>query len=106
MSMEKKNEIVVKFQELLNNDSFESIIQEAEALINDFHKIVEEQEAHLLNEFKSAGGDPIMFEYEKDQEDHKFKELTNLFTDRKSKHKKQKIEADNEKLKEKRQVIE
>ena len=59
--MEKKNEIVVRFQELLNNSSIESIIPEAESLMNDFQKVAEEQQAHLLNEFTSSGENPNFF---------------------------------------------
>lgn len=101
-----KQEINEKLEQLLNNQPIEQMLEEGDKLEEEYQRASEEREREALEAYKEEGGHPEDFTPPKDPEDSRFKELINIFHDRKSKYQKEKEEEEKRGIEEKKQVIE
>jgi len=101
-----KQEINRKLEQLLNNQPIDQMLEEGEKLEEEYQRACEEREREALEAYKEEGGHPEDFTAPKDPEDSRFKELINIFHDRKTKYQKEKEEEEKRGIEEKKKVIE
>jgi len=77
-----KQELIDKFQELIQQEQINKVKDEANALIQAFEKEKHEAIKTEKKAFVAEGGDPHYFEPSKDPLDSKFKEIENIFSDK------------------------
>lgn len=104
--MMEKKEIIDQLAELLKGEDIEKIAAEVPSLEEQYEQALEEKVQTEKETYIAEGGEEHDFSPEKDDEDHRFKELINLFNDRFKKHRDEQKALWQENLDQKLQVIE
>lgn len=100
-----KREIINRFEELLKNEQLEEIRAEVETVEHEFEQAADELEASQRAAFVAEGGDEEEFELKLDDEDHRYKELLNIYTDRVKEHEAALAKSEQENLEIKQKVV-
>ncbi|MDX2001470.1 MAG: DUF349 domain-containing protein [Chitinophagales bacterium] len=101
-----KREVIEKLEALLRNEDMDLIAAELEGLETDFQKATEELEQQQREAFEASAEEGTEFAPQKDQDDARYKELLNIYNDRREKFEKQQELDQQETLRIKQEVIE
>ncbi len=77
-----KREIIERFETVLKQEHTEEVETAVEAIEQEFEQVADEWEQAQREAFVAAGGEEEEFELALEQEDHRYKELLNIYNER------------------------
>jgi len=100
-----KEEIVNELQSWLTAEDFAPNKEKVEGLTTEFNALREKTEQEQKEAFIQEGGEEAAFEYHADHDDSRFKELMDIYHDKRRAADKAKAESMNQNLKEKQDLV-